>query len=65
MSYNKHNLKKARHNAALQGYAYFLLKREIAHVEVCHNMLTNQNVIGSITCIISKKWYNLKYWELL
>lgn len=41
VSYNKHNLRKARHNAALRGYAYFFVKREMAHVEVCHNMLTN------------------------
>lgn len=30
-----------------------------------NNNLANQSVIGCITCIISKKWYNLKCWELL
>lgn len=35
------------------------------HASTLKKILTNQSVIGCITCVISKKWYNLKCRELL
>lgn len=39
--------------------------KESWDVTTIQKMLKNQSVIGCITCVISKKWYNLKCRELL